>query len=444
MVFYISSSDGNDNNPGTILKPKKTISSITDVYNDNLTLKLKCGDVFFETIHNLSNTIIESYGKGKKPVLCGLKILNNCQAWIPLGNDIWKLDLQNEDNFFGYKSSVTVNKDYINNVGCIYDLKRDIIFGHLVNSMEKLNTNGFFFTSNKYQVEDIKDSTFRYLYFRTKENPRQMTSLGFSVFDSGVFFLRKCKIRNIAIMGFGRHGMCNLADCIVDGCTLDLIGGSIQIGYKNYVRFGNGIELYDTNYNDSIINNIISRTYDCGVTIQAIGKIKNPYNIIFKDNKFYHCRQAFEHFMNPSDTLSNPRYINCEFSNNICYEMGENEFSTPQMRDANILNHEKSERPITIANNIFFGAPHHCGYKFAGGMKDNIIYIWKGQYLNNYHAIRNFPIIYANSSDDIAEYKKRTGDNSRIIILVQNSKRGRRVAKKVRTAVGWKRIKIHY
>lgn len=443
-LYYVSSSLGDDSNPGTLVSPKRTIRSITEINKSNLVIRLKCGDTFYESIRELSNTTITSYGDGERPILCGFKVLVDTVAWTYAGDSIWKLDMSNEKLFKGFQRSSATDKDRMNDIGCIYDITNDKIYGHLVNKKDLLKNDGDLFTSDHHKLEEITSNTFDYLYLRYHSNPNTIGPLAFSIYESGVFLLQNCTIRNIAIVGFGRCGICNLRNCIIDNCVLDIIGGSIQIGYKYWVRHGNGIELYDTSFNDSIINNNISRTYDCGVTIQALGNIRNPKNIFFRNNKLYHCRQAFEHFMNPSDTLRNPQYINCDFSYNICYEMGENEFSTPQIRDANILNHERFSRPITIKNNIFYGAPYHCGYKFADGIANNLVYIWKGQYLNHYHAIRNYPTIYANKASDIENYRKRTGDNSDIIILERGSKKDIRIARKLYNQIGWRKVNISF
>lgn len=80
-TLYISSSTGNDENPGTAVLPYKTISNIGK-NKRGLRIKLKCGDVFYEKMDRFSDCIIESYGEGPKPVLCGFRVLINSDAWI--------------------------------------------------------------------------------------------------------------------------------------------------------------------------------------------------------------------------------------------------------------------------------------------------------------------------------------------------------------------------
>lgn len=444
-VFYVSSSCGNDNNPGTKELPKKTISSIIDKSRKNLIINLKRGDVFFEKIKSIENVTIDAYGNGEKPILCGFKILKKTVEWKLVGNGIWKLKMATDSIFYGFPSDLATDINTMNNIGCIYDISNDRLYGHLVQSFDKLLCNGDFFTSSVYAKENIDSCTFKDLFFKFEKNPSCLGNIAFSVYESGLFLIKKCCIKNISVVGFAKHGIANMTESRVENCSFDIIGGSVQIGYKNYARYGNGIELYNTSHNDTIINCMISRTYDCGVTIQALGKIiENPYSIYFKNNKFYHCRQALEHFMNPIDTLNNnPQYKNCEFVGNICYEMGENEFCCPQERDANILSHEKSERSFIIENNTFYGSSHYCGYRFAQGMKNNIIYVLKGQYLNHFHAIPNYPTIYAKSKEDILAYRKRSGDNSKIIIVKRGSKKDLRFRKKMERLISYKKPELH-
>ena len=104
MTLYVSSSQGNDGNDGLTEKtPLRTIKKALRLRNDNLYLLLKCEDVFFESISGISDCIVESYGQGEKPVLCGFRILKNVMAWE---NDtlpgVWRLDMTREENFAGF------------------------------------------------------------------------------------------------------------------------------------------------------------------------------------------------------------------------------------------------------------------------------------------------------------------------------------------------------
>lgn len=443
-TYYVSSSEGSDDNDGlSPLQPRKTVASIRE--KDNVTILLKSDDVFFERLSGYKNATISSYGSGKRPIICGLKVLKNNKAWEKMPNGIWRLDLTKDSNFGGYIPGIADNKNTINNVGLIYDSARDKVYGHLVQYYEQLKNNGDFQMTELYKPADIEKHPFQYLYWKIDGDPRQMDGLCFSLYGNGVSGLNNCVIRGIAIIGFSRHGICNTTHTLIDNCQIDLIGGSNFLKVRWWSRFGNGIEFWAGDQNDNVVRNcIISRTFDCGVTVQSNSKsIKDVYNIHFINNRFYHCRQAFEHFINPSGSDYNPQYINCKFTGNIGFEMGENEFNSPEQRDANILCYEGIDRYIKINKNIFYGAPYYCGYTKPLGMKKNIVYIYKGQYLNHYHGQKNYPTIYADGKESISKYKAWSGDDSKIVIIEKGSSKDFKLMNRIKKKVDFQKPELH-
>ena len=439
LTIFVSSSEGNDNNDGlTECRPLRTIRKAVQKRKTNIRLRLKCGDVFFESISGLTNSMVESYGKGNKPILCGFKILKDSMTWqADTIKGLWKLDLSKEDNFCGFSIKDASDKAHFNNIGFLYDAKQDKIYGCMKNKKNKLENEGYFFTSCHYG----KDATFKYIYFKWDRNPKELGNVCFSTYNHGIYSMKSCVIRNIAIIGFARHGIVGITDTKVDNCNIDAIGGSIQIGFRYWVRYGNGIECGFSKYNktkDITVSNCrISRTYDCGVTIQGtVVNDNNPCRIRFINNKFIYCRQAFEHWITNKKSPE-PDYIDCEFSKNICYMMGKNQFDSPETRDANILSYEKTNKSLKIADNIFYGASYYCGYAFAS-IKNNRVYIYKGQYLNTYHGKKDYPTIYANDSRDIETYRQLTQDNSRIFILEKGSKEDLCFHKKILKKISFK------
>ena len=419
--IYISSSTGDDKNQGTIDAPLKTISASP---KENVNIFLKRGDVFYERCENFKNCTIDAYGEGDKPMVCGLKILKNNSAWVRIANDVWKLDLKKKENYKGFATTV----DREDNIGAIYDIENDKIYGHLVHRYSALNSYGDFWVSdniNRINVQ-TKDETFKYLFFRSKENPAKMkATFGFSTYNFGVSNLKNCTVKNIAIKGFGIHGIAKAWDCKFQNIDIDVIGGSVQMSYPSWVRLGNGVEFW-INTTNSCHNNLvegckIARTYDCGATIQ--GRAKGDAvakNIVFKNNYFYKCRQAFEHFVR-STNGGKSIYINCEFSNNKCFDMGDNEFSTPECRDANILSYEKYKiSGLTIKNNIFWGANYYSNQKHTAKLENNTVYIFKGQYLM-FNRFEPNSAIWADSPEDIKKMQNLLGNYSDKIIIVDPS-----------------------
>ncbi len=419
--IYVSSSTGNDSNDGSISAPLKTIAKAP---KENVNIFLKRGDVFYESMWNLRNVNVDAFGEGAKPLICGLKILKNKEAWVKLPNDIWRLDLTDDKNFEGFKT--TENQ---NNIGAIYDINNDKIYGHLVKNFNSINADGDFYVSSSH-AKNPSDKKFKYLYFKSKKSPSKSDSIfGFVPYTFGIRNLKNCVVKNIAIKGFGIHGICLAWNGKFQNIDIDLIGGSIQLSYPHWVRLGNGIEFWisdSTPCNNNLVENCkISRTYDCGSTIQGIGNKLKAENIVFRNNYFFRCRQAFEHFLHSKN--ENGVYKNCEFSNNKSFEMGQNDFSTPEVRDANLLSYE--DNPITglsITKNVFWGAPLYCARKSnCAKCENNTYYILKGQYLLFDYKKEN-ETVFANDKSDIEKMQNIIGNTTdKIIIVEPNDKRMR-------------------
>lgn len=132
-VYYVSSSQGNDELDG--LTPRTAKRHIAAVPKTNVCVRLKSGDIFFESLSGFTDSSIEKYGNGAKPILCGFKILKNPRAWQRVGNDIWSIDLSNVSDFTGYGIEEAPN-DQLNNIGCIYDFAHDKVYGHIVRRVD--------------------------------------------------------------------------------------------------------------------------------------------------------------------------------------------------------------------------------------------------------------------------------------------------------------------
>lgn len=438
-TYYISSSEGSNLNDGLSEKtPKKDLTTIP---KKEVNILFKCGDVFWCSIQGYSDCVFGSYGKGNKPVISGFKVLLNTNAWKKIGEQIWSLDLSNIDNFGGYVEKEPDNT--FNNIGFIYNPSKDIIYGRNLEKIDLLSQEMDFYTSSYYATNDIESHPFRLVIVKSSVNPSSYGTLCFPMFRSGFENMVNCQIEGLAVVGFSKMGMMDLNGCLIRDCQIDLIGGSIQVGFRNRARFGNGIELWCDCSNNTITNCLISRTYDCATTIQGGGVIsQSPKNNHFIGNRVYKCRQAFEHFLNPSDG-SLIHYDNCDFTDNICYLMGDNGFNTPEGRDCNILSYEQKAKPITIKGNVFFGGNHLDGRGIGEGMKDNIIYIFRDQYIFNIHWSENMSPILSGSGDAVKQYISIIPDESKFVILKRNSLKARRIERRIRRKVDWQPVDLH-
>ncbi len=441
---YISSSLGNDNNDGSKKHPYKTISHLLERKRDNMIILLKRGDVFFESIRNLNNCDIKPYGKGESPIICGFRVLKDTTKWVQVDKNIWRLDLTDEKAFCGYKKGRLAEYSY-NNVGCIYVPSEDKIFGHMVKDKSLLNQDGYFYTTDACQLDVANKEGIDNLYFYSKNSPKIYKDMCLSVGTSGISSLSNCSLSNIAVVGFGVHGICQLNHCIIKDCRVDIIGGAIQFGKCPWVRFGNGIEFYVSTKElgfSTISDCVISRTYDCGATIQGTNdNLAKAVNIVFENNQFVFCRQAFEHFMQCNDPEE--KYVNCRFSNNFSYMTGENQFDSPEVRDAHVLSYELQDRTMNITNNVFYGGNYYFGNRKPKGMDDNVVYIFDNQYIHNPHFRSEMKILTPSNDLFATEYRKRTGDNSKIIVLKRNSKKELKLRKKMQNKIKYKEPELH-
>lgn len=428
-VVYVSSSAGDDSNDGSMKSPLKTFAKIP---KENARILLKKGDVFYEPLSGLSNCVVDSYGKGSKyPVICGLKLLKNPDAWEDMGNGVWRLDMNKAENFYGRNLEITKGNYQLNNLGALYDAASDTLYGHKVKKLEMLEKDWDITTGEIYKPEDVNAESYRWLYVKLGKNPSSDgAKLGILTYGNGVSGIKNCTVRNIAIKGFGRHGLTGSFGGKVENVKIDLIGGSTQVGYRTWVRLGNGIEFWisgspSSNNRNHVSGCTISRTYDCGSTIQGIvekGEIVAS-DITFTGNKFYRCRQAFEHFLS---NRSNGRseYINCHFEGNFAWEMGENEFSTPEPRDNNFLTYDNKRKGMIIKNNVCYGSGIYAGTRgWAEHFGENTFYVEQGKHnlLFVYPWGKQGIEIPSNSEADIQKYRETLGDTTSKIILVPES-----------------------
>lgn len=413
--YYVSSSGGSDSNDGSEAAPFKTIAAAP---SENAEIFLKRGDVFYGAISGFKNCKIGAYGEGAKPVISGLKIVKNPAAWERLANDVWRIDLTKPENFEGYFA-----EGKRNNIGAVYDMAKDKVYGHLVRRYNALNAYGDFWVSgevNRVNVQE-KSENFRYLYFRSKENPSSGgAKIAFSTSGVGISNLENCEVDSVAVKGFGIHGVARAWGCKFRNMDVDLIGGSVQLGYPHWVRLGNGFEFWVSDKrpcsNNLVEGCTVSRTYDCGATIQGIGNGDMLIeNVKFVGNTFIRCRQAFEHFVRSRKGTA--RYSDCEFSSNRSFEAGENEFSTPEARDAALLSYEgKPVSGLLIKDNFFWGSSVYSNQTHTAKMESNTFYVFRDQYLL---FNRNKPeaAIFADSENAVEKMRAFLGNDTDKIFI---------------------------
>ena len=281
---YISSSTGIDSNlSGSEKKPYKTISYAIKQNGNNTIYSLKCNDTFYLRygleLANLENVVINSYGNGITPSICGLisfQLTNN-------GNNTFTSTLSEKDTGVLFIN----NKPF---------WKRKTLDTNL-------NENGTYYFNKQN----------RSLVLRYND---KIASSYFATPYTGIM-ISNCKnltIQSLTVSFYGRHGIRvdnNSSNITIKDNNVHDIGG---VPNADNIKYGNGIELWMNNLsNISVINNTVYNCFDAGLTAQldSTAAYTNK-NLLFDSNTVSSCRYNIEYF-----SASNPNTV-CEiiFSNN--------------------------------------------------------------------------------------------------------------------------------
>lgn len=410
-TIYVSSSQGVSRNSG--LEPKDPIADINKAIEIGDTLLLKAGDTFYGKVSFIGKTV-SRYGEGLNPIICGFRQIIS-PSWESVEDNVWVLDLK-ENNFAGvnYQGS-----SYLNNIGCFHDIDKDEIHGIRVKNKEDLKQDWQFWQCSDYKNATATDFDKVYLY--CSKNPNEMR-LEFSTGTSGAY-VENSTISHINFVGFGKHGISAKNHSVIKECKIDMIGGILFVGYSNFVCYGNGIEFYlNQNISDSEVHDcLISRCYDCGITIQGAKQGRcRPRNIRIHHNLITHCCQGWEDFLRNDDDIL---YDNCVFDNNIVLNSGDSGFGymDNRFKYCNVLgNNTNGNRGMQLSENVFYGGNFYCSGSFAGMYSSNV---WK----NNTHYVKRGSFLLGNytgsadvlrvpmrgsSKNVVSAYRSLTGDYS--------------------------------
>lgn len=428
-VAYVSSSEGNDNNDGfTIRSPYQSLSKAIAKAD---TIYLKAGDVFYGNV-DFRGKVVDRYGRGDNPIISGFRYIKRPE-WEKVDENLWRLDLT-KDIFEGVDCSMN---NQVNNVGCIYDCEADVVYGCKRQFEEELTQDWDFWQTDIFIKEDVNDSTFSSLVLYLTKDPNAM-SLALSTGTTGVK-ANNCHISNLRITGFGIHGIVAGSRAVIKNCTIDIIGGSIQIGYKKFTSLGNGIEFgVSKNISDSSVTGCtISRCYDCGVTIQGSGyQQAAPSNITISGNYIHNCCQGWEDFLRNGET---DLFENCVFSDNLLVDNGSKiafGYGDGRFKYCQVLgNNTQGIRDMILRNNVFINGNYYCSGSYRNEYKShvwegNVCYIQRGQFLlSNYTGSKDviripaekgeFNSIEEATEDAIKRYRRLTGDETSEFVIIE-------------------------
>lgn len=418
-VAYVSAALGSDSNDGrTTSAPLRSIKTALAQAD---TVLLRCDEIYYECGVELYGKSLSNYGKGDKPVLCGFRILDK-PAWEPLGGNLWRQSLADEF-FSGVR---TGGPSTLNNIGCVYDIASDEVHGCKHRYMNELRENWDLWQTSRIEY-DTPASQFDYLYMYYEGDPNTLR-LAFSAGCSGVYMDRSV-IDGVNIRGYG-FGIAARTECTIRNVTLDIIGGMTQLGYPEYVCYGNGIEFYvSEDIRNCLVENCsVSRCYDCGITIQACdcGKA-TPSDIVIRGNLISRCCQGFEEFLRNDPDV---KFCNCVFENNLLVDNGNVtgwKYPEDRFKYCHILSNDfTGPRGMVVRNNVFIGGNLLCASRSCADnyhsivWEDNTCYISDGNFLmGNY--VGNADVLWldkqAGVNDSVRQYRTLSGDDDTRFIV---------------------------
>lgn len=450
--LYVSSSEGNDNNEGSIQKPFATISKAITM--KPTTIKLRCGDIFYESVR-CDGINLAPYSNGEKPMVCGLKILPS-RAWqlfetLPSGMKIWKVDLALERQVYGGRQFGGNNLH--NNIGGFVRTTRSIRDSKMCDSKRVRN------------YDDLKRTDARnFDFYQPLENSAKTTPAknfdcvyvcfqGIPDDDLGVITgcngmeIADCNVDSLMICYWGRHGIAGKSNVSISNCDIVGIGGMVQLDYPVFTCLGNGIEFYVHHpgiSNCHVSGCHISQCFDAGLTVQGTEhdatdmRPMEVRDVTFMHNVIENCCQSFEEFLNgnnPSDL-----YYNCTFADNVSRQPGIDtgfRYSDGRYKRSHILTYENNKstgmvysRNICTDGNFLCVLSYHGQYSH-GIWQGNKCSIRRGQdLLGNYKGtadVVTVPVDKGNYSTlkdadnaAIAKYRKLTGDTSTEFIIIES------------------------
>ena len=292
-TYYVAK-DGNSQDGLSEKAPMNfyTLKSKQFITGDKILFKR--GDTFYGQL-KLKNIIVDnnvltlsSYGDQKKgkPIITCYKIVNKNESWEKERDLIYRVDLTNLNKFIGLnaitRESTSIGFVETSNKTKYYNLKKDL--SELTEPYDFCSNGTYFFmrTNGATPYKELGE---------LKLAPR------FNI----LILSSNLKVEDLHIQGTGAHGILGSENInenieIVNNIIED-IGGSFLDGK---VRYGNGIEFYESDVkNVKIHKNIIRNVYDVAFTIQGnkgsgtnISVSKNIFCLNSQDSEIWEVSKA--------------------------------------------------------------------------------------------------------------------------------------------------------
>lgn len=310
VVYYVSSSEGDDSNTGLDIKhPKKTLDAFSGLVGVNVLLK--CGDVFpvKNGIRIGKNSVFAAYGEGPRPVLDYYRDLDVEFVKDEDFDNLWVADLSETD-------IVTTNKNKENcNIGQlvidgVINWKRYVWSSKVEFSKETLHNRGEGAWASDWNASK--------LYIVSTKNPNNVNIIyAPPVSAISVHKASNIVIKGLEIRGAGKHGI-NIEsskDVKVQCCYINHIGGSILVQAGS--RYGNALQAWDSAQDVSFQNNYCSWIFDTCFTNQGSDSEAVCEDIKFAHNIGAHFFWGIETW---GDAYSNNDFGRIDYCSNVLFD----------------------------------------------------------------------------------------------------------------------------
>jgi len=365
-AYYVSSSVGNDGNDGH--SEQTAWQSLARVnateFQPGARILFRRNDLWRGSLRAKSGVegrpiTYGAYGDGAKPILQGSVAKHMPTSWVRAGRSLWKTSPAPLPNATLRMSPRSFSQE-IGAEGAL-----DVDVGNIVLDYgsecgtkkwgpEDLHQNGdFWYDPTARQVWIYLDVP-PYTKYRSIE-----LALRRHIIDGG-----GCQFVNYEDLHlrFGAaHGIGggDTRHITVRRCDVCFIGGGQQFADRT-VRFGNGIEFWNTGQDILVEQCRLWEIYDAALTNQGLGPISEQVNIIYRNNVIWNAEYSFEYWNQPETA----RTEDIVFEHNTCVDSGHG-WGHSQRPDKNghhlmFWQNSAATTGVVVRNNIFSNATESC------------------------------------------------------------------------------------
>lgn len=334
--YYISSSGNDKNNGLTSSTPWKTIAKVNStVLSAGDKVLFKRGDTWRELLIPKSGSAsgyitYGAYDTGPKPKLLGSVVANS--GWTEIGSNTWQHTGFNVD------------------VGNLIFNDEESCGVKIMSSTPALDAQGKFwydFVNDLIKMYSIEDPA---TYYTNIECVLMGVIIDINNKDYVVIDNLDLRYGNFGIQGG------NTDHIIIRNCDLSFIGGCDQL--SNYtVRFGNGIEFWESTSNVIVERCKIDNVYDAALTAQGQSGERIVSNLYFRNNIISNSEYSWEYWLRDETTTVDNVY----FEHNTCINAGGGfghyqRPDGPNGRHLMIYSNTAKTNNVYFRNNIFSNA----------------------------------------------------------------------------------------